>query len=81
MKNEMMAKPPTNELNTKDVLTVEEVAMYTGYSVKYIYKLCSQRKIPHYNNAFGRRVFFRLNEIIEWCTSKQQKTITQILNV
>lgn len=64
----------------KKILTAEEVADYTGYSKAYIYKLCHERKIPHYNNKFGRRLFFLLDEIVEWCTANRIKTISEIFN-
>ena len=65
--------------NEKQVMTAEEVAAYTGYTKSYIYKLCFERKIPHYNNQCGRRVFFLLEEIVEWCTANKVKTVNQIL--
>lgn len=63
----------------KEVLTAEEVAAYTGHSRSYIYKLCHMRMIPHYNNHAGRRLYFRLDEIIEWCTATRVKTVYEIL--
>lgn len=63
----------------KDILTVEELAQYTGYSESYVYKLCHHRRIPHYNNEFGRRLFFVLDEIKEWCTANRVKTVSEII--
>lgn len=67
-------------MQQKEILTADEVAAYTGHTKKYIYKLCSMRKIPHYNPEDGRKVYFRLSEIIEWCTARKVKTTNQILN-
>ena len=35
-------------IGAKEVLTIDECAMYTGYSRNYIYRLTSQRAIPCY---------------------------------
>lgn len=64
----------------KDVLTLDEVVQYTGYTKAYIYKLCHLRKIPHCNNLQGRRLFFILEEIKEWCTAHRNKTVNEIIN-
>lgn len=77
--------PPSMDItkyvfHEKEVLTAEEVAAYTGHSKAYIYKLCHMRMIPHYNNCGGRRLYFRLDEIIEWCTANKVKTVYEIIN-
>lgn len=66
------------DINNKTVLTVEEVSRYTGYEINYLYKMCSQRKIPHYNNKGGRRLFFKLSEIIEWLTDNKIQTVYEL---
>jgi excisionase family DNA binding protein len=73
-KNEMAYVP--NE--KKAILTITELASYTGYSINYLYKLCSQRKIPHYNPEGGRRLFFCISEIILWLSKNKIKTIQEI---
>ena len=59
----------------KDVLTVEEVCMLTGYSKQGIYGLCSERKIPHYKQG---RLFFKRKEIEAWMTAKRVSTQAEI---
>jgi excisionase family DNA binding protein len=49
---------------SKNVLTVDEVAMLTGYSVKYLRLLISNRDIPHYRR--GNRLYFNRAEVEEW---------------
>ena len=41
---------------SKNVLTVDEVALLTGYSVKYLRLLIAQRTLPYYRR--GNRLFF-----------------------
>ena len=60
-------------LTEKVILSISEVASYTGYKESYLYKLCSQRKIPHFK-PFGGRIFFDKNDIISWLTKNRVKT-------
>ncbi|WET48447.1 hypothetical protein PYS58_17935 [Chryseobacterium indologenes] len=32
----------------KEILNIDEVALYTGFEKSYLYKLTSRRAIPHY---------------------------------
>lgn len=59
----------------KDVLTIDEVCMLTGYSKQRIYGLCSERKIPHYKQG---RLFFKRKEIEAWMTAKRVTTQAEI---
>lgn len=59
----------------KDVLTIDEVCMLTGYSKQHIYGLCSERKIPHYKQG---RLFFKRKEIEAWMTAKRVSTQAEI---
>jgi excisionase family DNA binding protein len=49
----------------KEVLTLSEVAEYTGLSRSHIYKLCSTNAIPYYK-PFGKVNYFDRLEIISW---------------
>ncbi|MBN9313657.1 MAG: hypothetical protein BGO40_01865 [Chryseobacterium sp. 39-10] len=50
---------------TKEVLTLNELAAYTGFSKSHIYKLTHKNEIPHYKPS-GKCIFFNLKEINEW---------------
>lgn len=52
-------------IQLKELLTVEEVALYTGYKKSHLYKLTSAGKIPHYKPG-GKVIYFRKNELDEW---------------
>lgn len=56
----------------KEVLTIEEVSLYTGYTVDYLYKLIHLKEIPCHKPPKGRRLFFKKEELIEWLTSEKQ---------
>lgn len=51
----------------KEVLTLEEAAMYTGYSADYIRQLKMNGKIPCYKQ--GKSIFFRKDELVRWMTA------------
>lgn len=50
---------------TKEVLTSEEVAIYMGVSMRYLYKLTMRKKIPHYKPT-GKMIYFNRKEIEQW---------------
>ena len=59
-------------LAQKEVLTIDELVIYTGKSKSTIYKLTSSRNIPCYKN--GKNVYFKRQEIDEWLTSRRVST-------
>lgn len=66
----------TTLIGVKNTLTVEEAAIYTGYSVKGIYTLTSQKRIPHYKK--NGKLYFDKQELDEWMTENRVKTETEI---
>lgn len=44
-------------IGTKDVLSFDDVAIYTGLSKSYLYKLTSTRQIAHYKPR-GKMLYF-----------------------
>ncbi len=65
----------------KDVFTLNEVSAYTGFEKSYIYKLTSQRKIPHCKSPGGKNLFFKRSDINHWLTQNPIKTLDEIENV
>lgn len=59
-------------LSGKDMLTAEEASIYTGLSSTHIYRLTSNREIPHYKR--GKHVFFDKNELKEWLSETRVET-------
>ncbi|MCZ2299201.1 MAG: helix-turn-helix domain-containing protein [Chitinophagales bacterium] len=64
-------------LETKEVLTLNEVSLYTGLSKSHIYKLCSTGGIPFYK-PFGKVNYFDRLEIIEWLKQNRVNTTKEI---
>jgi hypothetical protein len=58
-----------------EILTIEEVAVLTGYKKATIYKLTHERKIPFHKPAHGgRRIFFKRDEIKQWMQANRIET-------
>lgn len=62
----------------KSVLTIGDVALLTGYSVKYLRRLTAEHEIPYYRR--GNRVFFARNEVEDWQTANRVKPNEEITN-
>lgn len=50
----------------KDVLTVEEAAMYTGMSKRTLYDYTSRGQIPCYKSRGGKTTYFKKEDLISW---------------
>lgn len=51
-------------LAAKNVLVLDDVALLTGYSKKYLRLLIARRELPHYRR--GNRLYFDRDEVEEW---------------
>ena len=63
-------------LAAKTVLKTEEVAILTGLSESFIYKLTSQKKIPHYKKE-GKILYFDKQEIEDWMKETRIATVQE----
>lgn len=61
------------EILEKEVLTLKELSIYTGFSKSHIYKLTHHNKIPHYKPG-GKVCFFKMTEVKEWLLSNRVST-------
>ncbi|ATA69183.1 DNA-binding protein [Capnocytophaga cynodegmi] len=61
----------------KEILTVEELAEYTGFRQSYIYKLVHTGSIP-YSKPNGKKLFFSRKEIDEWLLRNKHKSLEDI---
>ncbi len=66
----------TTLIGVKTTLTAEEAAIYTGYTIKGIYTLTSQRRIPHYKK--NGKLYFKKPELDEWMTENRVMTDSEI---
>lgn len=66
----------TTLIGVKNTLTVEEASIYTGFSVKGIYTMTSQKRIPHYKK--NGKLYFDKQELDKWMTDHRIKTEEEI---
>ena len=62
---------------SKNVLSIDEVALLTGYSVKYLRLLISKRDIPYYRR--GNRLFFCRSEVEGWMLGQRVPTNEEVM--
>lgn len=67
-----LAEAVVDKLNLcqKEVMSIEDVALYTGMKKSYIYKLTSVGHIPYYKPG-GKYLFFKRAEIDQWLLSNR----------
>ena len=66
-------------LSQKVVLNFNEVAIYTGLSKSYLYKLTSTAGIPCYKPQ-GKQIYFNKEEIDKWLLQNRKATNIEIEN-
>lgn len=64
-------------LTSKEVLTFDEAAQFTGLSKSCLYKLTSGQKIPHYKPA-GKMCYFNRGELQQWLMQNRISTQEEI---
>ena len=64
-------------LSQKSVLNFNEVAVYTGLSKSYLYKLTSTGGIPCYEPQ-GKHIYFNKTELDDWLLQNRKVTTQEI---
>lgn len=59
-------------IGTKDVLDLEETALFTGLSVGHLYRLTSNRLIPHFKKS--RKLYFKKSDLENWMLERRVQT-------
>lgn len=54
-------------LGSKEVLTIDECALFTGYKTSTLYTFTCRKMIPHFKK--GNSLYFSKKEIEEWMQS------------
>lgn len=65
-------------IGAKDVLTIQECALLTGFTVKTLYGYIHRRRIPHYKAENGKSVFFSKAEVERWMKGMRVPTNEEI---
>ena len=61
------------EANQTKPLTLLEAAKFLNLSQSHLYKLTSERKIPHFKPS-GKKIYFDKSELIQWLKRKPART-------
>lgn len=63
-------------IGAKNVLDIEETAVYTRISVGHLYRLTSGKMIPHFKKA--RKLYFKKSELDEWMLESKVLTEAEV---
>ncbi len=63
-------------LKAKNVLNFEDLALLTGLSKGYLYKMTCTHQIPYYKPS-GKLIFFDREEVEEWMKRNRQNTMLE----
>lgn len=61
----------------KDVFNLNEACTYLDMSASHLYKLTSQKQIPHFCPQ-GKKLYFRREELDAWLLRNRQETTDEI---
>lgn len=63
-------------IGAKNVLSLEETSELTGFSIGHLYRLTSQKQIPHFKK--NRKLYFLKSDIEKWLTEQRVLTNSEI---
>lgn len=63
--------------NNKEILTIQDVCLMIGLSKSYIYRLTSERQIPHYK-PLNKVIYFKRSEIELWIFKNRIHSIEEL---
>lgn len=66
----------TENQTYSEVMSLNQLCEYCGFTKSYVYKQTSTREIPHYKK--GKRLYFKRTEIDEWLFKEKIKTMDDI---
>jgi len=61
----------------KEVLNLNETCKYLNMSASYLYKLTSQKQIPHFCPQ-GKKLYFKRTDLDEWLLRNRQDSMDEI---
>lgn len=74
---QIACKLDEQNLLQKAVLNFEEACKYLAVSPSHLYKLTSQKQIPHFCPQ-GKKLYFRRDEIDRWLQRNRQASADEI---
>ena len=55
----------------KEMLTIDDVCVVTGFGKQYVYKLTAAKEIPFYKPN-GKTIYIKKSELMEWLQQNRQ---------
>ena len=65
-------------ISAKAILDLDEAVLFTGFSKGHLYRLTSERQIPHYKKS--RKLYFKKSELEAWLLEDKVMTAKDIEN-
>jgi excisionase family DNA binding protein len=75
--NDIQTMLQEQNLLRKDVLNLNEACAYLDISASHLYKLTSQKSIPHFCPQ-GKKLYFKRSELDEWLQRNRQTSVDEI---
>jgi excisionase family DNA binding protein len=66
-------------IQQKELLTIDEAAYFLGLSASRLYKMTSNKEIPHYKPG-GKIIYLRRQELEEWILEGKVTSINDIVD-
>lgn len=63
-------------LAAKEMLTMNDAVLYTGFGKSYLYFLTCKNKIPYYKPN-GKNIYFKKSELDEWLQRNRVNSIDE----
>ena len=63
-------------IGAKTILGLDEAVLFTGFSKGHLYRLTSERQIPHYKKS--RKLYFKKSELEAWMLEDKVQTAEDI---
>jgi excisionase family DNA binding protein len=64
-------------IQQKEILTIEEASEFLGLSVSRLYKMTSNKEIPHYKPG-GKKIYLNRNEVEGWIINSRVASINDV---
>jgi excisionase family DNA binding protein len=64
-------------IQQKEILTIEEASEFLGLSVSRLYKMTSNKEIPHYKPG-GKKIYLNRNEVEGWILNSRVASINDV---
>lgn len=65
-------------LAAKEMLSIEDTSLLTGFKPSYIRKIAQQGRLPYYK-PFGKQLFFKKSEINEILQTKRVPSVFELV--